>query len=206
MSSDSNPTLSESRTTSPVARGKLIILSGPSGSGKSTVISKALENHSLPVRLAISATTRKARPGEIDGKHYHFCEKEAFEASIASDKFLEWADVYGFRYGTLREEVDPHLEKGTSVLLEIDVQGGMQIYKKKPDCVLVFIRASTPKEYERRLRARKTDDPASLEKRLKSALHEIEIGSCHYHYQVINDDLEQAVTDFHRLLSTLTRG
>src|SRR5207253_1520327 len=97
-------------------------------------------------------------------------------------RFLEAAQVYGHRYGTLRDEVEPYLQAGTSVLLEIDVQGGLQIRQRCPDCVLIFIRTSTAEEYEHRLRTRRTDDPASLARRLQSALEELKIGATYDHH------------------------
>lgn len=183
--------------------GRLIVLSGPSGSGKTTLIRESLANGDLPLRLAISATTRLPRPKEVDGKHYHFWTSERFLDAIHADKFLEHAKVYGHHYGTLREEVDPFLKQGVNVLLEIDVQGGLQVKEQMPECVTVFLRASTPQEYERRLRQRNTDSQASLEKRLESALHEIDIGARLYQHQIINDDLDQAVQDFRTLVSQM---
>ena len=183
--------------------GRLIVLSGPSGSGKTTLIRESLANGNLPLRLAISATTRLPRPKEVDGEHYHFWTSERFLDAIHADKFLEHAKVYGHHYGTLREEVDPYLKQGINVLLEIDVQGGLQVKEHMPECVTVFLRASTPQEYERRLRQRNTDSQASLEKRLESALHEIDIGARLYQHQIINDDLNQAVRDFRTLVAQL---
>ncbi|HMP16666.1 MAG TPA: guanylate kinase [Gemmatales bacterium] len=192
-----------SATAFPPAMGRLIVLSGPSGSGKTSLIREALASGDLPLRLAISATTRQPRPGEIDGQHYHFWTSERFLDAIHADKFLEHAKVYGHHYGTLREEVEPYLQRGINVLLEIDVQGGLQVQQQMPECITVFLRASTPQEYERRLRLRNTDSPASLEKRLQSALEEIDIGSRSYQFQIINDDLKQAVQDFRRLVTNL---
>lgn len=186
-----------------VKPGRLIVLSGPSGSGKTTLIRESLANGDLPLRLAISATTRLPRPKEIDGVHYHFWTSERFLDAIHADKFLEHAKVYGHHYGTLRDEVDPFLKHGVNVLLEIDVQGGLQVKEQMPECVTVFLRASTPQEYERRLRQRNTDSQASLEKRLESALHEIDIGTRLYQHQIINDDLNQAVRDFRTLVAQL---
>ncbi len=193
-----------SSSPTPMSRqGRLIVLSGPSGSGKTTLIREALAQGDLPLRLAVSATTRPPRPREVDGKDYHFWSSERFLDAIHADKFLEHAKVYGNHYGTLRDEVEPFLDQGVNILLELDVQGGLQIREKCPACILVFLRASTPMEYERRLRARNTDSTASLEKRLESALKEIEIGSTQYDYQIINDNLDQAVQDFRALLARL---
>ncbi|MFO0814604.1 MAG: guanylate kinase [Gemmatales bacterium] len=190
-------------SNSPTKRGRLVVLSGPSGSGKTTLIREALAAQDLPLRLAISATTRPPRPREIDGIHYHFWTSERFLDAIHADKFLEHAKVYGHHYGTLREEVEPYLAKGVNVLLEIDVQGGLQIKEQLPESVMVFLRASTPQVYETRLRARNTDSQESLEKRLESAMKEIETGSKQYQYQIINDDLLQAVSDFRQLILSL---
>jgi guanylate kinase len=186
-----------------VKTGRLVVLSGPSGSGKTTLIRKALEPGDLPVRLAVSATTRPARPNELDGIHYHFWTSEKFLDAIHADKFLEHAKVYGHHYGTLLDEVFPYLAQGTNVLLEIDVQGGLQVREKCPEAVFVFVRASSLEEYERRLRARQTDDPTSLEKRMVSAREEIAVGSEQYEHQIINDNLDQAVRDFRTLLARL---
>ena len=188
----------EGKSSLPV--GKLFILSGPSGSGKSTVIAQALADPSLPVRLAISATTRPPRPKEIDGQHYHFWTPEQFENGIRAGKFLEWADVYGHRYGTLKSEVEPFLQKGQSVLLEVDVQGGMQISKVHPEAVLVFIQTSSLEEYEKRLRSRRTDNEASMQKRLASARQELQTGAKHYQHHIVNDDLNQAVAKLKEIM------
>jgi guanylate kinase len=198
--------MSNNSTASTTRLGKLIVLSGPSGSGKTSLIRQALAPGDLPIRLAVSATTRPPRHGEVADEHYHFWTSERFLDAIHADKFLEHAKVYGHHYGTLYDEVEPYLAQGMNVLLEIDVQGGLQIRQKRPDCVMVFLRASTPQEYERRLRARNTDSPESLEKRLQSALQEIEIGSREYDYQIINDNLDDAVLRFRKLIAQLGQG
>lgn len=192
--------MSNSAAPQPGRQGRLIVLSGPSGSGKTTLIREALAPGDLHLRLATSATTRPPRHNEIDGKHYHFWTSDRFLDAIHADKFIEHAKVYGHHYGTLHDEVDQYLSQGINVLLELDIQGGLQIREKMKDCVLVFLRASTPQEYERRLRARNTDSQASLEKRLESAFKEIETGSSQYDYQIINDDLDQAVREFRQLI------
>src|SRR6476660_1624231 len=107
--------------------GPLIILSGPSGSGKSTIMRRLLEDKAWPLRLSVSVTTRKPRAGEVDGVEYHFWTKQAFEAEVAAGGFLEWAEVYGNYYGTLRREVQPFREQGLGVLLDIDVKGRAQV-------------------------------------------------------------------------------
>ena len=182
-----------------MTRGPLIVLSGPSGSGKSTVIDKLLERTRLPLHLAVSATTRRARPGEKEGEDYHFLEQAQFEELLRQDAFLEHADVLGNCYGTLRREVDPHRDLGKGVLLEIDVQGAEQIRRRCPDAVTVFLRASSLRAYEERLRSRGTEDEAALQRRLAGARGELEHAN-DYKYTVINDDLDQAVADLERIV------
>jgi guanylate kinase len=177
----------------------LFVLSGPSGSGKSTIITRALAPGDLPVRLAVSATTRPPRPTEVEGKHYYFWTPEQFENALQANQFLEWAQVYGHRYGTLKSEVEPYLQQGIDVLLEIDVQGGEQIRQRCPEALLVFVRAGTLAEYEKRLRERHTEDEATLTRRVQSAAGELQIGET-YHFQLINDQLGQAVAEFRQLL------
>lgn len=185
--------------------GKLIVLSGPSGSGKSTVVRRVLEARDLPVRLSVSATTRQPRPGEIDGQNYWFWTRDQFDRAIEEGAFLEWAEVFGQRYGTLKSEVDPYLQQGVNVLLEIDVQGAEQVRRVRPDALFVFLRTSSLAEYERRLRRRGTEDEAALQRRVAAAQRELaEAGR--YDHEVINDDLETAVRDFRALLQRCCGG
>jgi guanylate kinase len=187
------------QTAVSVRPGKLIVLSGPSGSGKSTLIDRALAPGDLNVRLAISATTRAPRAGETEGGDYYYLTRAQFDQAVADHQFLEWAEVYGHRYGTLRSEVDPYLERGESVLLEIDVQGAVAVRSLRPDCVLVFLRASSLAEYERRLRARQTESTESLARRVAGAARELAIGET-FDHQVINDNLDEAVQEFRKIL------
>jgi guanylate kinase len=175
-----------------MSQGPLIIVSGPSGSGKSTVIRRLLEAADLPLRLSVSATTRKQRPGEQDGVHYHYWMRERFEAAIAAGEFLEHAEVFGNYYGTLRSEVQAYRGEGGGVLLEIDVQGAAIVREKCPDNVSVFLKAPSPEVYEERLRKRHTEDEATLRRRLAEALRE-EARAEEYDYIVTNDQVETAV-------------
>src|SRR5437879_2883416 len=133
-------------------KGPLIILSGPSGSGKSTVLARLLEQTDLPLHLSVSATTRKPRPGEIDGVHYYFWTRQRFLGEKDAGAFLEWAEVHGQYYGTLKEEVEPYRAGGKGVILDIDVQGAGQVRGLCPDSVSVFLRTSSLDAYEERLR------------------------------------------------------
>ena len=188
-------------------KGPLIILSGPSGCGKSTVISRLVALGDLPMHLSVSATTRKPRHWERngvsfqeqDGVHYHFWTPSHFEEEIRAGAFLEWARVFGNYYGTLRREVEPYREQGQAVILDIDVQGAAQVRQKCPDQVSVFLRTSSWETYERRLRTRGTEDEAAIQRRLATARAELQ-HAAEYDYQVFNDDLDQAVAQFHALV------
>jgi len=169
--------------------GPLIIVSGPSGSGKSTVVARLLrECRDPPLRASISATTRLKREGEVDNVHYHFWPRERFEQALAEHAFLEWACVVGNYYGTLRAEVEPWRERGYGVVLVIDVQGAAQVRATCPDAVSIFLHAPSWEELERRLRDRKTDDEATIQRRLAAAHREVE-RSGEYEHRIVNDDI-----------------
>jgi guanylate kinase len=185
-----------------MADAPLIIVSGPSGSGKSTVIRRLLAEGGLPLRLSVSATTRMPRSGERDGVDYHFWKQERFREHVKAGAFLEWAEVHGQCYGTLREEVDPYRARGTGVLLDIDVQGASQVRRSYPGSCSIFLRAPSWPEYERRLRARGTEDEAAIARRLATARRELErVGE--YDHVIINDDLATAVGELRRLVASL---
>jgi guanylate kinase len=175
-----------------MVKGPLIIVSGPSGSGKSTVIDLLLRNQQAPLRKSVSATTRPPRPYEVDGTHYYFWTRERFLAEREAGAFLEWAEVHGNYYGTLRSEVDVYRDRGEGVVLDIDVQGADQVRRCCPDCVTVFLQASSWEDYEERLRRRGTEDQATIERRLARARQELARAK-DYDFEVINDDLEDAV-------------
>jgi len=175
--------------------GPLIILSGPSGSGKSTVIERSLKKADLPLHLSVSATTRDPRPGERDGVHYYFWTAEEFDREAQAGAFLEWAEVHGQRYGTLRREVEPFRQNTVGVILDIDVQGAWAVRRQIPEAVLVFMRTSKFETYEQRLRQRATEDENRIQQRLAAARRELD-QAYGYDFEVINDDLEVAVKSF----------
>ena len=167
-------------------RGTLVVISGPAGSGKGTVLGELMEMHPNYV-FSVSATTRSPRPGEIDGKHYFFITRGEFERRVAEGDFLEHAEYVGNCYGTLRPFVEEMLSKGKNVLLDIEVNGAMQVREKFPEALLIFL---TPPDYTtlaKRLRGRHTETEEIIEKRLAASLTELE-KACEYDYLVVNCD------------------
>ncbi|WP_303131403.1 guanylate kinase [Olsenella phocaeensis] len=177
---------------------RLFVISGPSGAGKGTLLSQVLRQRP-DLGLTVSATTRNPRPGEVDGVSYHFLGEDEFSRLVAEGAFLEWANVHGHRYGTLRSEVDDRLARGSSVVLEIDPQGAFNVRRIYPDAVLVFIEPPSMELLEQRLRARGTEDEASIGLRLSNA--RLEMARAHeYDARVVNDELEAAAA---RLADTI---
>ena len=180
-------------------RGLLIVVSGASGTGKGTVCKKILAD--LPeVAYSISATTRKPRPGEVDGKEYYFLSVEEFKAWIAEEKFLEYAEVYGNFYGTPLNKIEERLNRGEDILLEIDVQGALEVKRKCPDGVYIFLLPPSLEELKNRIEGRGTETPESLARRLKNAVAEIKIG-LEYDYAVVNDTIDNAVEQIKAILT-----
>ncbi|MEM1098774.1 MAG: guanylate kinase [Planctomycetota bacterium] len=175
--------------------GFLVIVSGPSGVGKSSLVNAALPR--LDADLSISMTTRPQRPGDVDGTHYHFVDRGAFEALIKDDAFLEWAEVYGNYYGTRRAFVQRHLERGRVVVLEIDVEGAKQVKAKLPDAYAVFILAPDEGALLERLRGRKQDDEATIQRRFAQAKDEIARakGSGVYGRFIVNERFDEATDE-----------
>ena len=180
-------------------RGKTFIISGPSGVGKSTVL-KALLEQRPNVYFSVSATTRAPRPGELDGVHYHFMDVESFRKWIAMEQFLEYAEYVGNFYGTPKRYVDEAMEQGKDVILDIEVQGAIQVTSKRPETVRIFIAPPSWKELERRLTERGTDSQEKIQKRLLRA--KVEFQTAHtYDYFVINDTVENAVRELDAIMT-----
>ena len=179
-------------------RGLLFILSSPSGAGKSTIARMILDADD-GIGLSVSATTRPIRPGEVDGEDYHFVTNEQFDAMVAGGKFLEWAHVFGHRYGTLDAEVRSKIQGGQDVLLDIDWQGTQQLKQVDPDIVRVFILPPSMAELERRLSSRGTDSAEVIAGRMARAAVEISHWA-EYDYVFINDDAEHCRKLVHTVL------
>ncbi len=179
-------------------KGLLIVISAPSGTGKTTLVHMLLKEFP-DLEFSVSYTTRPPRPGEVDGKDYHFVDRKTFERMIEEGDFLEWAEVYGNLYGTSRTQVLRALNEGRDVILDIDTQGALQVKKNFPEAVLIFILPPSLKELERRLRSRGTDDEETIERRLKIAREEIRRAPL-YDYIVVNDVLEVAYENLRSII------
>ena len=177
--------------------GRLFVVSGPAGAGKGTIVD-ALRKRRPDIALTVSATTRPPREGEVDGIAYHFLDDAAFDEIVAQDGFLEWANVHGNKYGTLRSEVERCLGH-SSVVLEIDPQGAFNVRDAMPDCVLVFIAPPSIEVLRQRLAGRGTETAETFERRMADAVGELE---CQDRYDeiVVNDDLEDALDQMIRIV------
>lgn len=177
---------------------KLFVISGSSGVGKGTVL-KGFLGKNPNFMLSISCTTRAPRKGEVDGVNYFFLTKEEFQNCIDNDKFLEWAEFAGNRYGTKKKYIQQCLEEGKDIILEIDTQGALQVKKQMPEAVLIFICPPSIEALENRLRGRHTEDEATIQKRLQEVKTELERAE-KFDYKVVNDDLEKAIAELEKII------
>lgn len=182
-------------------RPLLAVISGFAGSGKGSAMKGLLEKYPDTYALSVSDTTRSPRPGEVDGREYFFISDEEFEEKIRQDELLEYAGYVGHYYGTPKKYVEENLAAGKDVLLEIEIQGALQIRKKYPEALLLFITPPTAEELKRRLVGRGTEDAETIEKRLSRASEESE-GIEEYDYLVVNDELSQCVEEIHTIIQT----
>jgi len=181
-------------------KGLLIVISGFSGAGKGTVVKRLLTDYDS-YALSISMTTRKPREGEQDGVHYFFREKEEFEAKIAEEGFVEYAQYCGNYYGTPRAYVEEQLAAGKDVILEIEIQGALKIKEKFPEALLLFITPPSAKVLKERLVGRGTETMDVIDKRMARAFEESQ-GIEEYEYLVVNDDLSECVKKVHEIVKT----
>lgn len=175
-------------------KGKFVIVSGPSGVGKSTICRAVVER--TGASLSVSMTTRPKSPGEVDGQDYRFVSRAEFERRIEKDEFLEYADVFGNYYGTLRENVRAAFDDGNTVILEIDVQGALKVKQICPEAMMIFILPPSQNDLAGRMNGRgRGEDEATARLRLDTAGREIAAAWQYYENMVINDDLEQAINE-----------
>lgn len=171
-------------------KGKLFIISGPSGAGKGTICKRLVDE--TKVEISVSMTTRQPREGEVDGKSYYFTTKEDFLKEVEADGFLEWAEVYGNYYGTPKSKLDEKLSAGIDVVLEIDIQGALNVKEVYPEGIFIFILPPSMAELRKRITGRGSETEESLKLRLSQTLKEVSYID-KYDYCVVNDDLDEAV-------------
>ena len=183
-------------STSSDEPGRLLVISGPSGVGKGTVIRELAKQ--VDFHLSVSATTREPRPGETDGVDYYFLERDDFEEWIEADRFLEWAEYSDNLYGTPEAAVDLYLKRGEDVVLEIEVQGAVQVMKRRPDALFIFVSPPSLEELESRLLGR--GDTTDVRKRLARALEELAVAD-RFDHLVTNDELHAAVAQLRSIIA-----
>ncbi|MFU7516175.1 guanylate kinase [Clostridium sp. HCS.1] len=180
-------------------RGILIVISGPSGAGKGTICKALLEKHDN-IFISVSATTRAPRQGEIEGVNYYFLTRESFEEKVKDNGFLEYANVHGNFYGTPKVNVEKMLDEGKDVILEIDIQGALQVKDNFKEGVFIFILPPSMEELKQRIIKRGSETEESLMTRFKNAYKEINYVS-KYNYAVVNDELEVAVSKVESIIA-----
>jgi guanylate kinase len=181
------------------ATGSLFVVAAPSGAGKTTLV-KALVERNPGLRFSISYTTRKKRETERDGRDYYFVDEYEFRSMLQKGELLESAVVFDNLYGTSRSQVEDHLAMGNHVVLEIDWQGAQQVRESMPGCVTIFILPPSRPELEKRLRGRRTDSDAVIDRRLSDALGDMSHWE-DFNYAIINDDLDSAVDELEAILA-----
>lgn len=182
-----------------MSRGKLIVVSAPSGAGKTTIVKALLAKHPSML-FSVSATTRPRRETEVEGRDYFFLERQDFDRRIAAGELVEWEEIYGNLYGTLRAEVEKALTTGRTMLFDIDVRGGLSIKRMYPDdSVMVFIKPPSIEVLRDRLLNRKTEDKATFKRRMDRVAMELGMAS-QFDYQVVNDNLEHAIAEVDKLV------
>ena len=185
------PTSPSPQHPPPELRSRLVVLAGPTAVGKGTVAACVRQNHP-DIWISISVTTRRPRPGEVDGLHYHFVDDAEFDRLVAEDGLLEWAVVHrSARYGTPRAPVEEHLASGKFALLEIDLQGARQVRERMPEALMVFLAPPSQGELERRLVGRGTEDAEERARRLETAREEM-AAEAEFDVTIVNTDVETA--------------
>lgn len=180
-------------------KGMLIVISGPSGAGKGTICKELMKKYNY--NISISATTRSPREGEVDGVNYYFLDKKSFEDKLSRNEFLEYAEVYGNYYGTPKQSVEDELNKGNKIILEIDIQGTLQVQKVYKNAIYIFLLPPSISELKNRILKRGSETESSFNLRFSSVNEELKYMNS-YDYVVINDDLDSAVDKVHSIINT----
>ncbi len=183
--------------------GRLIVLTGPSGVGKGTLVRSLLQRH-RQLYLSISATTRSPRAGEVEGEHYYFVSRSAFEKMIAENQLLEWAEFAGNYYGTPRLPIEQQIAQGKSILLEIELEGARQIHRSFPSALRIFILPPSFAELEKRLRDRSSDADEAIARRLQRAQVEVDAAD-EFDLQIVNDDFDTALQQLETAMNLLPK-
>lgn len=174
-------------------KGFIVVITAPSGTGKTTVIRELVERESR-LRYSVSATTRPRREAEVHGRDYFFFSEQEFDEKLEKGLFAEWAEVHGYRYGTLKAQIEEIFEQGGCVIMDVDVQGARHLREIYPDGLFIYLMPPSMKELKARLSRRGTEDEASFEQRLNDAVAEIESLAA-FDYLVVNDELEDTVNE-----------
>ena len=192
MNGSALPSSKNSADTAASRRGRLVVISGPSGVGKNTIVRSLASRR--PFHFSVSATTRPARPGETDGVEYHFLDEEGFSALVREGLMLEWAEFAGNLYGTPRDQVIERLEAGGDVVLDIEVNGALQVMEAYPDAVSIFVMPPSFEELEARMRGRRDMSEEQIAMRLALAEEQMEEGRRRFRHLVVNEDLNAVVS------------
>ena len=178
--------------------GKLVVVSAPSGSGKTTIAREIMRLNSS-LTFSVSATTRAKRTYEVEGRDYFFLTKEEFTRRVAAGEFVEWEEIYGDYYGTLKSEVERALTTGRHLMFDVDVNGGLSIKRVYPQALIIFIKLPSVEALRQRLAHRRTEDEPTIVKRMERVPMELEKGK-EFDYQIVNDELPRAVDEAQKIV------
>lgn len=178
--------------------GKLVVISAPSGGGKTTIAHAILVSHP-ELEFSVSATTRPMRQNEVQGRDYFFMTHDEFRRRIAAGEFVEWEEIYGNLYGTLKDVIDSARKAHRPVLFDVDVKGGLSIKRMYPEALLVFIRPPSTSVLNERLIKRKTEDTPAIARRMERVPMEMDLGE-EFEYRIVNDDIDRTVAEVNRIV------